>query len=176
MPGQSLLYQVFLGCPNKTSVDLYIVIGGVVYHQNTFGSQIWNQFVFQPTNNHYMVHFSMVFAIRAKSPEHNLSLWYESPMYPAWNMIILSLMNKLILCKVKSSDSNMHGQRWMFANSNETGPSSLKGWFSMPVVREWHMHAKWDQNILCGQKLWTFSRTVNGQSSGRTKIVIIVQT
>ena len=29
-------------------------------------------------------------------------------------------MNKLILCKVKSTDSNMHSQRWMFANLNET--------------------------------------------------------
>ena len=33
------------------------------------------------------------------------------------------------------------------------------------------MHAKCDQNLLCGQ-----SRTVNGRTSGRTKIVIIVQT
>ena len=31
-------------------------------------------------------------------------------------------------------------------------------------------------NILCGQELWTFSRTTNGQTSGRTQIVIIVQT
>ena len=29
-------------------------------------------------------------------------------------------MNKLILIKVKSTDSNMHDQRWMFANLNET--------------------------------------------------------
>ena len=36
-------------------------------------------------------------------------------------------MNKLILCKVKSTDSYMHGQRWMFAYLHETGPSSKKG-------------------------------------------------
>ena len=65
-------------------------------------------------------------------------------------------MNKFILCKVKSTDSNMHGQRWMFAK-----------WFSMPVVREWHMHAKCDQNILCGQELWTLSGTANGRTSGQ---------
>ena len=53
--------------------------------------------------------------------------------------------------------------------------SSIKKWFSMPVVREWHMHAKCDRNILCGQELWTFSRTANGRTSGRTQIVIIVQ-
>ena len=29
-------------------------------------------------------------------------------------------MTTLILCKVKSTDSNMHGQRWMSANLNET--------------------------------------------------------
>ena len=38
------------------------------------------------------------------------------------------------------------------------------------------MHAKCDKNILCGQELRTFSRTVNGRTSGRTQIVIIVQT
>ena len=37
----------------------------------------------------------------------------------------------------------MHGQRWMFANLNET--LCHKKWLSMPVVREWHMHAKCDQ-------------------------------
>ena len=38
-------------------------------------------------------------------------------------------------------------------------------WFSMPVVREWHMHAKCDQNILCGQELWTISRIANERTS-----------
>ena len=37
------------------------------------------------------------------------------------------------------------------------------------------MHAKCDLNILCGQELWTFSPIVNGWTSGRTQIVIIVQ-
>ena len=55
-------------------------------------------------------------------------------------------------------------------------PSSIKKWYSMPVVREWHMHAKCDQNILCGQELWTISRTANGRTSRRTQIVSIVQT
>ena len=51
--------------------------------------------------------FSHGIATRAKSPEHNVSFGYESLIVPAWSMIILSPMNKLILCKVKSSDSNM---------------------------------------------------------------------
>ena len=55
--------------------------------------------------------FPMVIATRAKSPEHNFSVGYESLIVPAWSMIILSPMNKLVLCKVKSTDSNMHGQR-----------------------------------------------------------------
>ena len=118
----------------------------------------------------------MVIATRAKSLEHNFSVGYEYLIVPAWSMIILSPMNKLILYKVKSTDSNMHDQRLMFVNLNETGPSSIKRLFSMPVVREWHMHAKCDQNILYGQELWTFSRTVKGRTSRRTKIVIIVQT
>ena len=93
---------------------------------------------------------------------------YESHIVPSMGY------DKLILCKVKSTDSNMHGQRWMFASLNET--LFHKKWFSMYVVREWHMHAKCDQNILCGQELWTFSRTANRRASGRTQIVIIVHT
>ena len=38
------------------------------------------------------------------------------------------------------------------------------------------MHAKCDQNILCGQELRTFSRAANGRTSGRIQMVIIVQT
>ena len=47
-------------------------------------------------------------------------------------------------------------------------PSYVKKWFSMPVVREWHMHAKCDQNILCGQELWTFSGTANGRTNSNS--------
>ena len=72
--GQPLLY----GCPDRTSVDLHIVIGGVVDHQYIFGRQVRNQFVFQPTNNHFMVHFPIVIATRAMSLEHNCSVGYES--------------------------------------------------------------------------------------------------
>ena len=36
-------------------------------------------------------------------------------------------MIKLILCKVKSTDSNMHGQRWMFANLKEKTLIHKKG-------------------------------------------------
>ena len=32
------------------------------------------------------------------------------------------------------------------------------------------------QNVLWGQELWSFSRTANGRASGRTQIMIIVQT
>ena len=38
------------------------------------------------------------------------------------------------------------------------------------------MHAKCDQNILCGQELLTFTQTANRRTGGRTQIVIIVQT
>ena len=92
VPGQPLLYQVFLGCPDKKSVDLHIVICDV--HHNSFGRQVSNQFVFQPTNSHLMVHFPMVIATRAMNPEHNFNVRYESliltSFYPAWSMIMLS--------------------------------------------------------------------------------------
>ena len=38
------------------------------------------------------------------------------------------------------------------------------------------MHAKCDQNLLCGQEPRTFSRTANGRTSRRAQIVIMVQT
>ena len=64
------------------------------------------------------------------------SMYYFTWKYKS--KVYLVPMNKFILCKVKSTDSNMHGQRWMFANLNEI--FLHKKWFSKPVVREWHMH------------------------------------
>ena len=38
VPGQALLYQVFLGCPDRTSVYLHIMIGSVFTHTHLGGS------------------------------------------------------------------------------------------------------------------------------------------